>query len=144
VLTLVIQDMVTRVLAAYYKLDQQQNYPPLALQADVQADHGSLIRQVAAAGTVLLKNSKGALPLKTPASIAIIGSDAGSNPKGPNSCTMNQCDSGVLAMGARRHLHIATCPLSCKRYRLGQRYCGFPLPRRTHRCNDGESQLDGH
>ena len=40
---------------------------------DVQADHGSLIRTIGAASTVLLKNVNGALPLNKPESIGIIG-----------------------------------------------------------------------
>jgi beta-glucosidase len=44
----------------------------------------SLIRQMDAASTVLLKNTNNVLPLKKPKSIAIIGSGAAANPDGPN------------------------------------------------------------
>lgn len=37
-------------------------------------------------GIVLLKNTDGALPLKKPKSIAVIGSDAIVDPKGMNNC----------------------------------------------------------
>jgi len=94
-----IDDMATRVLAAYYKLKQDTNYPALNLNAPVQADHATLIRQIAAAGTTLLKNKNKSLPIQKPASIAIIGSDAGANPDGVNSCTDRNCNKGVLSMG---------------------------------------------
>jgi beta-glucosidase len=98
--------MATRVLAAYYKLKQDTNYPALNLNAPVQADHATLIRQIAAAGTTLLKNKNKALPIQKPASIAIIGSDAGANPDGVNSCTDRNCNKGVLSMGTSPHLHL--------------------------------------
>ena len=40
---------------------------------DVQADHFKIVRESGAAGTVLLKNVAGALPLRTPKSVAVIG-----------------------------------------------------------------------
>ena len=40
---------------------------------DVQADHFKVVREIGAAGTVLLKNVDGALPLSKPKSIALIG-----------------------------------------------------------------------
>jgi len=40
---------------------------------NVQADHATLIRTIGAASTVLLKNVNGALPLKAPKSLGIIG-----------------------------------------------------------------------
>ncbi|KAG1762842.1 glycoside hydrolase family 3 protein [Suillus occidentalis] len=51
---------------------------------NVQADHYKLVREIGAAGTVLLKNKNGALPLNKPRNMVLIGSDA--------------CD-GILAMG---------------------------------------------
>ena len=39
---------------------------------DVQADHYKVVREIGAAGTVLLKNVGGALPLKAPKFITII------------------------------------------------------------------------
>ncbi|KAL9619242.1 MAG: hypothetical protein Q9160_006094 [Pyrenula sp. 1 TL-2023] len=44
-------------------------------------------------------NAGNALPLKKPASLAIIGQDAIVNPSGANSCTDRGCDTGTLAMG---------------------------------------------
>lgn len=44
---------------------------------DVRGNHSTLIRELGAAGTVLLKNVGGALPLKKPKNIAVFGNDAG-------------------------------------------------------------------
>ncbi|TFK51081.1 beta-glucosidase [Heliocybe sulcata] len=97
-----VDDMATRVLAAWYLLGQDQDYPSPNLGSggpNVQGDHASLIRTIDAAGTVLLKNDKGMLPLRAPGSIAVIGNGAGSNPSGPNACADRSCDNGVLGMG---------------------------------------------
>jgi beta-glucosidase-like glycosyl hydrolase len=40
---------------------------------DVRGDHDQVVREVAARGTVLLKNVNQTLPLKKPKSIALIG-----------------------------------------------------------------------
>lgn len=68
-----------------YLLGQDKNYPKVNLNASVQADHKTLIREIGAASTVLLKNTNKTLPLESPSTIAVIGSDAGSNPDGANS-----------------------------------------------------------
>lgn len=54
----------------------------------VQADHYKLIREIGAASTILLKNTRAALPLSARAltRLALLGSDAGPNPDGPNGC----------------------------------------------------------
>ncbi|KXT02631.1 hypothetical protein AC578_1161 [Pseudocercospora eumusae] len=44
---------------------------------DVRADHAELIREIGSAGTVLLKNTNNALPLKSPKNIGVFGNDAG-------------------------------------------------------------------
>ncbi|EPQ55082.1 beta-glucosidase [Gloeophyllum trabeum ATCC 11539] len=98
----VVDEMATRVLAGWYLLGQDQGFPETNIGSsgpDVQGDHASLIRTIDAAATVLLKNDKGMLPLKSPRSIAIIGDGAGSNPSGPNACADRSCDKGVLGMG---------------------------------------------
>ncbi|KAF7344682.1 Beta-glucosidase [Mycena venus] len=69
--------------------------------ANVQADHFKLIREIGAASTILLKNTHNVLPLevKNIKRIGIFGSDAGSNPDGPNGCSDRGCNRGTLAMG---------------------------------------------
>ncbi|EKM48283.1 glycoside hydrolase family 3 protein, partial [Phanerochaete carnosa HHB-10118-sp] len=103
-----IQDLATRVLAAWYLLGQDQNYPAVNFNSwnsgegqhvNVSGDHASLIRTIGAASQILLKNTNGALALNKPKSIGIIGKDAGSNPSGPNACTDRSCDIGILALG---------------------------------------------
>lgn len=79
-----INDMATRLLASWYYLDQENNLPPTSIRryyqkgplVDVQDDHAELIRQIGAAGTVLVKNVDGALPLKNPRMLSVYGYDA--------------------------------------------------------------------
>lgn len=86
-------------MAPYFYLGQDQDFPAIDASTpstqrtwaeskyrynftyggenvDVRADHKKLIRELGAAGTVLLKN-EGALPLKSPRNIGIFGNDAG-------------------------------------------------------------------
>ena len=49
------------------------NDPATNEHVDVQEDHFKVVREIGAAGTVLLKNVAGALPLRAPKSVAIIG-----------------------------------------------------------------------
>ncbi|KAL7626418.1 beta-glucosidase [Parahypoxylon ruwenzoriense] len=118
-----VDDMAMRIMAAYFKVgrtleDQppinfdswtRDTYGPIHFAAnegyqqinwhvDVQEDHGDLIREIGAKSTVLLKND-GALPLKKPKFLAVIGEDAGPSPLGPNGCSDRGCDLGTLAMG---------------------------------------------
>jgi beta-glucosidase len=102
-----LDDMVTRVLAAWYFIGQDAGYPATTFNSwngggggpDVQSDHKNIARQVARDGIVLLKNVDNALPLRRPASLAVIGSDAITNPSGPNACVDRGCNTGTLAMG---------------------------------------------
>ncbi|KAH7106678.1 glycoside hydrolase superfamily [Auriculariales sp. MPI-PUGE-AT-0066] len=118
-----LDDMVIRPFAAYYKMGQDKNFPKLSFDVittgdsrpgssdvtnehvNVQGNHKKIIREVAAAGTVLLKNVKKALPLslKKIRRIGVFGSDAGPHPQGPNACTSGMgdhaCDEGTLAIG---------------------------------------------
>lgn len=57
-----IDDMITRVLAPYYLLGQDQNYPSLDLDRDAIGNNFEVNREVAAAGMILLKNTNNALP----------------------------------------------------------------------------------
>ncbi|KAL2164014.1 hypothetical protein VTH06DRAFT_3228 [Thermothelomyces fergusii] len=117
-----IDDMAMRIMAALFKVTKtidldpinfsfwtddtygpihwaaQEGYQEINSHVDVRADHGNLIREIAAKGTVLLKNT-GALPLNKPKFLAVIGEDAGSSPNGPNGCSDRGCNKGTLAMG---------------------------------------------
>ena len=92
-----LSNVATRILAAWYLLGQDSpSYPSTNFNAflpqdaatnehiDVMGDHYKLVREIGAASTVLLKNERGALPLKEPRSLALIGSDAGPGRAGPN------------------------------------------------------------
>jgi beta-glucosidase len=102
-----LDDMVRRILASWYYLGQDENYPKTTFNSwkggvggpDVQSDHKNVARAVARDGIILLKNENRALPLKAPKSLAIIGNDAINNPDGVNSCPDRNCDKGTLAMG---------------------------------------------
>lgn len=95
-----LDDMARRVLTPYFYLGQDQNYPsvdpsnihvlvktygfpsslfglpPAPPARDVRGNHKTLIRQLGAAGIVLLKNENSTLPLKNPQNIGIFGYDA--------------------------------------------------------------------
>ncbi|EXJ65900.1 beta-glucosidase [Cladophialophora psammophila CBS 110553] len=92
-----LDDMARRIMTPYFYLNQNEyppvdkteptlnsNYPPYdhpftfgASNVDVRNGHGQLIRDIAAAGTVLLKNTNDALPLKAPKTLGVFGNDAG-------------------------------------------------------------------
>jgi beta-glucosidase len=117
-----IDDMAMRIMAAFFKVSKSTDLDPINFSfwtldsygpihwaankghqqinfhVDVRHDHGNLIREIGAKGTVLLKNT-GSLPLNKPKFLAVIGEDAGPNPNGPNSCGDRGCNSGTLAMG---------------------------------------------
>lgn len=94
-----LDDMCRRVMTPYFHLKQQTQYPMIdgsspALNGydpseynytfnlgpsnvDVRDDHARLIRELGAAGIVLLKNENDTLPLKRPQNIGVFGNDAG-------------------------------------------------------------------
>jgi beta-glucosidase len=119
--------MVIRIVASWYRLGQDQvcieyfamvlfisykDYPPPNF--DTQHPDGSgplngnvnvrtsetlsLVREIASASTVLLKNSNHALPLKAKNihSMAVIGLDA--QTPDPD-CSLDECDTGVVTVG---------------------------------------------
>jgi beta-glucosidase len=102
-----LDDMVRRILAAWYYLDQDKGYPSPKVSTipliptgpDVQSDHKIVARAIARDGIILLKNDDNILPLRNPKSLAIIGQDAIVNPSGPNACLDRGCDTGTLAVG---------------------------------------------
>lgn len=79
-----LNDMNARLLAAYFYLNQDQGFPENAVYpynvihpiVDVREDHASLIREIGAAGTVLVKNVNNTLPLRSPRFLNIYGYDA--------------------------------------------------------------------
>ena len=118
-----IDDMATRIIAAWYLVGRDNASVPINFSSwtlatfgfenffamkqstlinehvDVRAEHGSLIRMLGAASTVLLKNTNNTLPLTGKEKFtAVFGSDAGSNPFGPNGCPDRGCDNGTLGM----------------------------------------------
>ncbi|KAH0833831.1 glycoside hydrolase family 3 protein [Lanmaoa asiatica] len=105
-----LDDMATRIVAAWYYMHQDQDYPqttinswnindPINQQVNALSDHINVVRGVAAGGIVLLKND-GVLPLKKPKSIVLVGSDAAPPESGPNEYPDQGGDpTGVLAMG---------------------------------------------
>ncbi|KAE8448128.1 hypothetical protein EG329_009732 [Mollisiaceae sp. DMI_Dod_QoI] len=119
-----VNDMVTRIVATWYQMGQDQDYPlpnfsantdeptglcyPAALLSptcvtnqyiDVQADHATVARKVSREAITMLKNINGTLPLSTKASLKIFGTDAEANTNGINSCNQRACDEGTLGMG---------------------------------------------
>ena len=119
-----IDDMATRIMAAYFYVGLDETKKPWSFNSwdfsgtgrihmadpnstvgvinqhvDVRADHGALIRSMAARSTVLLKNENNALPLNKPRFLAVIGEDAVTNEKGPNGCADRGCAEGTYAQG---------------------------------------------
>ncbi|KIM71494.1 glycoside hydrolase family 3 protein [Piloderma croceum F 1598] len=107
-----IDDMATRILAGWYFLGQDApSYPQVNFniwnpyddstngRVDVQDDHYKVVREIGAASTVLLKNDRGALPLKKPRSLVLIGNDAGPGRAGPNQFQDQGGSDGTLAVG---------------------------------------------
>ncbi|KAI0967795.1 glycoside hydrolase superfamily [Xylaria arbuscula] len=136
-----INDMVTRIVAAWYQMGQddktkfdgngpnfsswtnsengvfapgsptEQDERKVNQFINVMGNHSTLARQIAAEGTVLLKNEE-LLPIaydgSTPSSeaktedsplrIALFGEDAGPG-EGPNFCNDRACNQGTLASG---------------------------------------------
>lgn len=87
-----VDDMVRRILAAWYLTGQDSGYPSINIQASVQGTHKTNVRSVARDGIVLLKNQDSVLPLKKPTKLALVGSAAIVNPSGMNSCTDRGCN----------------------------------------------------
>ena len=124
-----VDDMVTRILAAWYFLGQDKYYPSSQTgcfmltwltggsfiivsfnyfdlhdevnnkHVDVQENHYKIFREICAASAILLKNEGNILPLTQSWSIVVIGDDAGPALHGPKGFTDRGGDDGVLGMG---------------------------------------------
>ncbi|CAG7928161.1 unnamed protein product [Penicillium olsonii] len=119
-----LNDMVTRIVATWYKFGQDKDYPlpnfstntqnkegplyPGALFSpsgvvnqfvDVQGNHNVTVRKVAREAITLLKNEMNILPLRRNDTLKVFGSEAGGNPDGLNACADQGCNKGVLTMG---------------------------------------------
>lgn len=118
-----LDDMVHRILYAYYESGQDKDYPTPSYSVltyasvsdgvvvnehlDVRQDHNQIIKTVAEDSAVLLKNkagSKAGLPIAKGARLAVFGQDAGPRPGGFTSGTGNQypatsTNNGTIANG---------------------------------------------
>ncbi|KAF1948441.1 avenacinase [Byssothecium circinans] len=115
-----IDDMILRTLTPYYFLNQDVGFPivdgssihlgwtspanyrfnySLGPVVDVRQDHHKLIRQLGAAGTVLLKNTNNTLPLKKPMNIGVFGNDASDLTVGLYSLSVGALTNGNYNLG---------------------------------------------
>ncbi|KAL4787303.1 glycoside hydrolase superfamily [Aspergillus varians] len=119
-----LNDMVTRILATWFKMGQDKDYPlpnfssntedekgllypgavisPIGIvnqYVNVQGNHNITARAVARDAITLLKNEGDLLPLRRNDSLKVFGTDAGPDPQGLNSCADKGCNRGVLTMG---------------------------------------------
>lgn len=91
-----LDNVVTRILAAWYIFRQDQGYPSIGRSscnggsgaASVASTHKTVVRSIAGEGIVLLKNRNNILPLSNPSGLAVIGSDS-----------IVGCDTTILGMG---------------------------------------------
>jgi beta-glucosidase len=95
-----INDMITRNMAPYYLLGQDQGYPTLDLNRDATGDNYLVNRQVSAAGMILLKNTNNILPFNVSVddNFYIYGAAAGQSDEGYRSGNSPQ-HGGALYQG---------------------------------------------
>lgn len=96
-----VNNMVTRLLAGWYKVGQDSGFPSqVNLNAQATSNHAANVRATARDGTVLLKNKGGILPLRSPTGvIGVVGSGAIAGDHAKNVCSDKGCNSGALGMG---------------------------------------------
>ncbi|KAK9469439.1 glycosyl hydrolase family 3 N terminal domain-containing protein [Lipomyces arxii] len=121
-----LDDMATRVMAAYFKVGQDpKTYPVPNFSSFTLATHGpiypgttespsgkvnyhvnargdlsrEIVRAVAQESIVLVKNTKNALPLSGITKLGLFGSAAGPSPLGPNGCPERGCANGTIGIG---------------------------------------------
>jgi beta-glucosidase len=95
-----INDMITRVMAPYYLLGQDQGFPSLDLDRDATGNNYITNRQVGSAGMVLLKNTNNVLPIDRTMDtyLYIYGAAAGQSDEGYHSASSAQ-HGGALYQG---------------------------------------------
>ncbi|CCG83194.1 Probable beta-glucosidase A [Taphrina deformans PYCC 5710] len=118
-----LDDKAIRIMAAYFKLQQNVSFPSpnfnsfsaseygylyndktdftqLNQYVDVRAQHALVAQEVNEQSIILLKNDNSALPLTNSTRwLNIIGSDATSAQYGANGCADRGCDNGTLGIG---------------------------------------------
>ena len=79
-----INDMIIRLIAPYYLLGQDQDFPTLNLERDASGDNYKVNRLAASASMILLKNTNNALPFNvtTDDNYYIYGAAAGQSDEG--------------------------------------------------------------
>ncbi|KAI8931261.1 hypothetical protein NX059_011608 [Plenodomus lindquistii] len=141
-----IDDMIVRIMTPYFQLGQDKDFPTVdpssadlntfsprstwtrefnltgEVSRDVRGNHAELIRRHGAAGTVLLKNVNGALPLKNPKNVAIFGNDA-SDPTQSSVLNQKNYEYGTIVAGGGSgtgQLTYLVTPLRAIQDRVGQ------------------------
>lgn len=119
-----LDDMIRRIMTPYFLLKQDQDYPtvdpstaaianarsnryqlPIIPARDVRANHAGLIREIAAQGTVLLKNVNDTLPLSKPLNIGVFGNDAADVTQGLAIAT--NASIGTLIIGGGKSMSLS-------------------------------------
>ncbi|KAF2847011.1 glycoside hydrolase family 3 protein [Plenodomus tracheiphilus IPT5] len=141
-----IDDMVIRIMTPYFQLGQDKDFPTIdpstgdlntfsprstwtreynltgEASRDVRGNHAELIRRHGAAGSVLLKNVNGALPLKNPKNVAVFGNDA-SDPTQSSVLNQKDYEYGTIVAGGGSgtgQLTYLVTPLRAIQDRVGQ------------------------
>ncbi|KAK2608745.1 hypothetical protein QQS21_002734 [Conoideocrella luteorostrata] len=120
-----LNDMATRIVAAWYQMGQDKNFPETNFDTNtksregllypaawpnsptgvvnhfvqVQADHDVVARQIAQDAITLLKNTDNLLPIDPSRALKVFGTGAQTNPDGPNACSDRKCNKGTLGQG---------------------------------------------
>ncbi|CAF0978682.1 unnamed protein product [Adineta steineri] len=96
-----IDDMAIRIIAPYYLVGQDQNYPKVDLDRNVMGNNYIINREVSRAGMILLKNVNNVLPLNSSidTNIYIYGQAAGQTTCGLEQTAWNANCGGALYQG---------------------------------------------
>jgi beta-glucosidase len=102
-----IDDMMIRILAPYYLLGQDQNYPPINLNYDAMGDHHLLNRVIGTTGIILLKNDNNTLPFNTGTDkyYSIYGSPAGRKSDSLDPYRVPGIDGALYQGGGSGYVH---------------------------------------